>query len=412
MKILMVNKFFYIKGGSETYYFSLKKLLEQNGHTLIDFSMKNEKNFYSPYSDYFINEIDYNTSHTIKEKIRLGIKVIYSNEARKELERLVIAEKPDLIHLHIFQHQLSPSILDVAKKYNIPTVYTAHDLKMLCLNYKMMNHGKICESCKGGHYYHCLLNKCVKDSFMMSCINVVEGYFHKWRKSYDTIDIIITPSLFYKKKFEEFGIRSEKIVHIPNFVPEAIPKINIRNDSLKYYLYFGRLSEEKGVMTLIKAFEGLDAILYIAGIGPLERKINDYIVSKKLHNIKMLGFLRGQDLSNIIGNAKAIIIPSEWYENGPYSAIETLQLGRPIIGAKIGGIPELINENGYTFISGDAMSLRDKIIDLEQSSREEYTNMENQSVHLFEQYHKGQYHYNKIIQAYGLAMKNKTPNYN
>ena len=240
---------------------------------------------------------------------------------------------------------------------------------------------------------------------------MVEGYLHKWRRSYDTIDVIITPSLFYKKKFEEFGIKPERIMHIPNFLFGEIPEINNRDDKLKYYLYFGRLSGEKGVMTLIKAFEELDTILYIAGTGPLEGQIKKYIESKKLHNIKMLGFLRGQDLSELVGNAKAIIIPSEWYENGPYSAIEALQLGKPIIGAQIGGIPELIKENGYTFISGDATSLRDKIINIEKCSDDEYKKMEIQSIHLFEQYYKGQYHYNKLIQAYNLAKKNKTPDY-
>ncbi len=411
MKILMVNKFFYIKGGSETYYFSLKKLLEKNGHSVIDFSMKHENNFDSPYSNYFVNKIDYNVPHTITEKIQLGAKIIYSYEARKKLEELVKREKPDLIHLHNFQHQLSPSILKVVKKYDIPTVYTAHDFKMLCLNYKMMHNGKICEECKNGKYYHCALNKCVKDSFFKSGINVFEGYLHKLCRSYDAIDLIITPSLFYKMKFEEFGIRPERVIHIPNFVSGEIPEINVRKDRKKYYLYFGRLSEEKGIKTLIKAFRGMDNILYIAGIGPLENELKKYIENNKLQNIKMLGSLRGQNLIDFVGNAKAIIIPSEWYENGPYSAIEALQLGRPIIGANIGGIPELINQNGQVFISGDVISLRNAITNIEQCSDVEYKKMEIQSNYIYGRFYREQYHYNKLIQAYESVIKIKTPNY-
>ena len=189
MKILMVNKFYYIKGGSETYYFALKRLLEAKGHKVIDFSMKDERNFDSPYSDYFVEGVDYNGSMGIGDKLRSAMNIIYSHEAAKKIESLIQATHPDICHLHIFQHQLSPSILKVLKKYNIPTVYTAHDLKMLCLNYVMMtNDGQVCEKCKGGKYMNCLKQKCLKNSTAKSAICVTEGYLHKWMKSYDQID--------------------------------------------------------------------------------------------------------------------------------------------------------------------------------------------------------------------------------
>jgi glycogen synthase len=172
MKILMVNKFHYVKGGSERYYFALKRLLERHGHTVIDFSMKDEKNEPSAYSEYFVDNVDYNQNPGTWDKVKMGLNIIYSKAARDKFEALVQKEKPDVVHLHLFQHQLSPSILDVLKKYEIPAVYTAHDLKMLCLNYKMMHHGKVCEECRGGKYYNCAKNRCVKDSFAKSCINV------------------------------------------------------------------------------------------------------------------------------------------------------------------------------------------------------------------------------------------------
>lgn len=282
MKILMVNKFFYIKGGSETYYFALKHLLEAQGHTVIDFSMQDEKNFSSKYSKYFVENVNYNSAGGLQKQLKAGFNIVYSKEAKKKFEQLVIATRPDIIHLHIFQHQLSPSILDVIKKYNLPTVYTAHDLKMLCLNYKMMHHGQICEECKGQKYYRCAVNKCVKESFAKSCINVAEGYIHKWRHSYDVIDKIITPSAFYKKKFEEFGIPGKRVVHIPNFLDTEKPEINKTNDCEEYYLYFGRLSEEKGVLTLLRAFQGIDAKLYIVGTGPIKSDIEEYISAESI----------------------------------------------------------------------------------------------------------------------------------
>lgn len=410
MKILMVNKFFYIKGGSETYYFALKRKLEEEGHKVIDFSMKDNKNFDSPYSEYFVENIDYSGKNSLCKKIKAGSKIIYSKEAKNKFEQLVLKEKPDIVHLHIFQHQISPSILDICRKYSIPTVYTAHDLKMVCLNYKMMHHGRICEDCKGGKLYHCALNKCVKDSFSKSCVNVFEGYFHKWRKSYDAISCIITPSFFYKKKFIDFGIASDRVFHIPNFLDREVPLVNKSIDSEKYFLYFGRLSEEKGILTLIKAMKGVDANLYIVGSGPLKEKIERFISDKKMLNIKLLGFKSGQELIDVVGNARAVVLPSEWYENGPYSAIEALQLSRPIIGANIGGIPELVDKNGFLFRSGDAEELHHRLSDLLKLDEENYTKMCEQSKLIFTTRYSWNSHCDNLYQVYDKCLKEKHVN--
>lgn len=402
----MVNKFFYIKGGSETYYFALKRKLEEEGHQVIDFSMKDEKNFGSPYSDFFVDNVDYSGKSSLSSKLKMASNIIYSQEAKKKFESLVLQKKPDIVHLHIFQHQISPSILDVCKKYDIPTVYTAHDLKMICLNYKMMHHGEICEDCKDGHLYHCAFNKCVKDSFFKSCINTIEGYLHKWRKSYDAIDYIITPSDFYRKKFIEFGVNPDRVVHIPNFLDREKPVVNKRADSEKYFLYFGRLSEEKGILTLIKAMKNVDSSLYIVGSGPLKEEIESYIEDNNIHSIKMLGFKSGQELIDIVGNARAVVLPSEWYENGPYSAIEALQLGRPIIGANIGGIPELVDENGYLFESGNIEKLENCIKQFSNITPVEYEKMNQASVDIFSKDYIPKIHYEKLIQVYLKSYEN------
>lgn len=405
MKILMVNKFFYIKGGSETYYFALKRKLEEEGHTVIDFSMKDDKNFESPYSDYFVDNVDYSQKASFFSKVRMATSIIYSKEAKKKFEKLVLKEKPDIVHLHIFQHQLSPSILDVCKKYNIPTVYTAHDLKMICLNYKMMHHGHICEDCKDGHLYHCAFNRCVKNSFLKSIINTVEGYLHRWIKSYDAIDYIITPSEFYKNKFVEFGIDSKRIIHIPNFLDKDVPIVNPNIDSENYFLYFGRLSEEKGIMTLIRAVVNKNINLYIVGVGPLKCDIEKYINKCGNSNIKLLGFKNGNELSNLVGNARAVILPSEWYENGPYSAIEALQLKRPLIGSDIGGIPELIDKNGYLFQNGNVEDLGAKIDKMTKLTASEYTMMKNASWNLYLKNYTPENHYLKLLGIYNKSLQ-------
>lgn len=408
MKILMVNKFFYIKGGSETYYFSLKELLEKNGHEVIDFSMKDEKNFDSSYSNYFVDAVDYNKKQSLFSKIRSGLKIIYSFEAKRKLEKLIKETKPDIAHLHIFQHQLSLSILDVLKKYNIPVVYTAHDLKMICPNYKMLNNdGKVCEKCKNGKYYNCLKYKCMKQSTIKSFIGMSEAYINKWRKAYEKIDYIITPSKFYKDKFIEFGINPNKITHISNFLTTD----EIEYDCLKdkdYYLYFGRLSEEKGIMTLINASKETGIQLKIVGTGPLKEEIDSYISDNNLNNIETLGFKAGKELYTLVANSKAVVLPSEWYENGPYSAIEALKLKKPIIGSDLGGIPELIDEgkNGLIFQHANINSLVEKIQMFEKINNDEILEMGKNSNIKFNESYTNSKHYQMINEIYNKLKNN------
>ena len=406
MKVLMVNKFFYIKGGSKTYYFSLKKLLEEHGHTVIDFSMKDEKNFESPYSKFFVENVDYNKKQSIFDKVKEAGKIIYSFEARKKIEELIKETKPDIAHLHIFQHQLSLSILDVLKKYNIPIIYTAHDLKMICPNYKMLTHGKICEECKGQKYIKCLKNKCLKDSAVKSAVAMMEAYINKWRKAYDKIDYIITPSEFYRKKFIEFGIDENKISHIPNFLTTEQVDYDVISDQ-DYFLYFGRLSEEKGIMTLIKAMEGIKSTLKVVGTGPLQDEIKQFVKDKNYKNIEILGFKSGKELNTIVANAKSVVLPSEWYENGPYSAIESLKSGRLIIGSDLGGIPELIeeNKNGFIFKHGNVKELNECIKKIEDLKQNEILEMQKYSKKMFLDKYTDVTHYNSIMKIYEKVVK-------
>lgn len=401
MKILMVNKFFYIKGGSETYYFALKELLESQGHTVIDFSMKDDKNFSSAYSKYFVDNIDYNAEQGIMNKIKIGLKLIYSFEAKRKIEALIKKEKPDIAHLHIFQHQLSLSILDVLKKYNIPVIYTAHDLQMLCPNYQMLTNSQICEKCKNHKYYNCVQNRCIKDSTVKSLLGSVEGYFNYITRKYDNIDKIITPSKFYEKKFLEFGLNKNRVISLTNFLNKDKPQVGI-NIYGNYYLYFGRLSQEKGILTLLNAAIGANIKLLIAGTGPMTDQIEALIDKNKANNIMILGFKSGQELIDIVGNAKAVILPSEWYENGPYSAIESLQLSRPIIGSDLGGIPELVEEgkNGYIFKHGDVNDLINKIQEMEKLDEIEYKKHCDHSYKIYLKFYTKETHYPILMSIY------------
>lgn len=402
MKILMINKFFYIKGGSERYYFSLKKLLEDNGHIVIDFSMQDNKNFESKYSEYFVKNIDYNKKQSLFLKIKVGLKIIYSFEAKRKLKKLIKATKPDIAHLHIFQHQLTSSIIDVLKKYNIPIVYTAHDLKILCPNYKMLdNDGNVCELCNNNQYYKCFNKKCIKKSYSKSFIAMIEAYYNRLKNNYKKIDYIITPSKFYKDKIVEYGYDSDKVIHINNFLDGNDIKFDNSIES-NYYLYFGRLSEEKGIFTLIKAIKNTNLNLKIVGTGPIEEEIKKYLIKNNISNIELLGYKKDFELYTIIGNSKCIIIPSEWYENGPYSVIESLKLGKPIIGSNIGGIPELIknNKNGYIFQAGNIDELNKCLNKFENLSDKEIKQFGEYSLKIFNEYYTSDIHYKKLMNIY------------
>lgn len=361
MRILAVNKFYYLKGGSESYYFSLNNLCEENGYGIVPFSMKDEKNFDSEYEEYFINNINYKNM-SFKDKIVNSSKIIYSIEAYNKIKKIITDTRPTLAHLHNFQHQLSPSIIHTLRKMNIPIVNTVHDLKVICLNYKMLNSKGICEECKGKSYYRCVVNSCVSGSKLNSLVNMFEGYLHKYLKSYHYIDKYLCPSEFYRKKFIEFGIPEKKVIHIPNFID--IKDFEPQYDSQDYFVYMGRLSEEKGVKTLVRAMKRISSSkLYILGTGPLEQELKEQIENYKLNNVVLLGFKSGKELEQIIKNSKFIIIPSEWYENCPMSVIEAMAYGKPVIGSDLGGIPELVqNETtGLIFKAGDEEDLAEKV---------------------------------------------------
>lgn len=357
MKILLVNKFHYIKGGSETYYFGLGELLEKYGHEVIYFSMKDDNNRPCEQEKYFVDHVDFNAPMGKVQTVKAALKMLYSFEAKKKFEQLIIDEKPDIIHLNIFQSQLTGSIVDVAKKYHIPIVYTAHDLKSVCPNYQMLNHGVICEKCLHGNYMNCFMTGCMKDSKAKSLLATMEAEVYKIKKIYQNIDLVITPSEFYKKKIEESGVVKCPVVHMTNFLPEETEYKNGAERG-EYFLYFGRLSREKGILTLVKAYAQakVDKPLYIVGTGPMREQIQKTIEEMNLlDRVKLLGFKSGEALKNIIENALCVCLPSEWYENGPYSIMEAQAAGRPVIVSSNGGLPELVEKG----ITGDVVKPKD-----------------------------------------------------
>lgn len=363
MKVLLVNKFHYLKGGSEKYYFELGELLKSHGHEVAYFSMEDEKNISTGDKEYFVEKLDLNTGSKLK-----AFDVIYSKKNKKKMEEALEDFKPDIVHLNNFQRQLSASIISPIKKRNIPIIYTAHDVQAICPAISMLdNNQEICEKCMGGKYSNCFKNKCNKGSTLKSLLGAIEGKYYRNNKIYtDKIDAIITPSKFYAEKFAQDGVKDEKIYPIHNYINTDEYDMNRQNDG--YALYVGRLSREKGILNLISAFEKVKGgKLYIAGNGPEKENIERFIKDKSLNDrIQLLGFLNKDEVKDRIRKATMIIIPSIWYENCPYSALETIAIGKPIVGANIGGIPELVvdKKTGLLYQYDDVSELTSKIEEL------------------------------------------------
>jgi len=234
---------------------------------------------------------------------------------------------------------------------------TAHELKAICPAATMRNSGGVCERCKDGSFLNVLTHRCIKDSWAPSALVAVETLVHRGLDSYKkNINKVITPSRFYLEKYVEWGWPREKLVYIPNYVDAT--KLSPQYEPGSYFLYFGRLSVEKGVPTLIKAASAAQIPLKIVGTGPDEAALKT-LAQGLPGNIEFLGYRSGDDLHNLIRNSKAVILTSEWYENAPMTVLESFALGKPVIGARIGGIPELVidGETGWSFTSGNVPDL-------------------------------------------------------
>lgn len=403
MKILLVNKFHWYKGGSEKYYFELGQLLKEHGHKVAYFSMKNDKNIKTGDKEYFVDKIDLNASSKLK-----ALDVIYSKANYKKMIEAIKDFKPDVIHVNNFQRQLSASIIKASNDQKIPVVFTAHDVQAMCPAITMMDNDKnVCELCMHGKYLYCLKKSCNKGSKAKSLIGALEGYYYRKKNIYNKkIAYIITPSEFYRTKFLEDGMDDKHIEAIHNFI--SINDYNVETEIGDYALYFGRLSKEKGINNLIKAFVRCnEGNLYIAGEGPEKESIELFIKDNKLtKRVKLLGFLNKDEMTEITRKARFVVVPSIWYENCPYTVMETLAIGKPVIGANIGGIPELVinNVNGFTYKYDDVNELSDKmnILFKEDMLVKRFS---EKAKELSKQYDKDMY-YKKIFKIYKDVIKN------
>ena len=359
MKVLLINNYHYLRGGAERAYFDLGELLESKGHEVAYFSTQNPRNRRSQYSSYFVKDYDLRSKHNFFIWLWIWGRIIYNREARVKLEKLIRDFQPDIAHLHNIYHHLSPSVISALKKAGIPVAMSLHDYKLICPNYKMFRQGQICRECPGGKYYNCLKYKCVQNSRLRSLTSALEAYWQeKVLKIYEKVDLFISPCEHLKKRFLEAGFRKEKIKVLPHFLNWEESLSQSEPDRKDYFLFFGRLSPEKGVETLLNALSETEGVyLKIAGEGSEEDKLKKMVKEKNLSSqVEFLGYKDKEDLNNLIRNARAVIFPSVWEEVFGYAILESLALGKPVIASRVGAIPELIRDgqNGYLFEPGNS----------------------------------------------------------
>ena len=367
MRIVQVNKFHYLKGGAERYYLDVSTLLRAHGHQVDHLAMEHPRNEPAHNGDQFVSEVDYRGGLGFRDKLRHGMRAIYNREAAARARGLARrSPRPAVAHLHNIYHQLSPSVIRAFHDEGIPIVQTLHDYKLICPAYLMMTEGEICERCKGGRYYQTVLHKCVLESRGASAVAAVEAYLHGALRTYPQVDRFLCPSRFLLEKVASFGVPREKLIHLPYLVdasryrPGTWPRPPVA-------VYMGRLSREKGIATLIEAMGLLPPgrlKLQILGEGPIREALERRVAETCPDRVEFLGFRTGEELHEITRSAAFVVVPSEWYENLPFAVLEPFALGTPVVGASIGGIPEMV-ENGVTgrlHRSGDPESLRDVLL--------------------------------------------------
>lgn len=341
MKILMVNKFLYQKGGAETYAIKLGEILKQNGHEVEYFGLHNEKNTLFNSADSYVTDMD--LTKGVKHNLTAPLRIIYNTEARKKIRKVLDTFNPDIVHLNNIHFHLTPSIILEVDKYrkqnktNTQIIYTAHDYQLICPSHGLFDTDiNVCEKCLNGNYTHCVRTKCIKNSTAKSLIGTIDAYYWKKSKAYSYVDTIVCCSEFLKSKLDTQNRFKSKTIALHNFL-QKVEVANVEKEN--YVLQFGHLSKDKGTDTLLEVAKRMpDTKFVFAGYGESEKNI------AKVHNAEYVGFKTGDELFDLVKKAKVSVYPSQWYENCPFSVIESQMYLTPVVGSRMGGIPELIRE--------------------------------------------------------------------
>ncbi len=339
MKILMVNKFLYPRGGSESYMLYLGECLEKLGHKVEYFGMYDDNNTVGNSAGLYTQNMDFHSKGI--SRFLYPFKIIYSFETKRKIMQVIDKFKPDIVHINNINFQLTPSLIYGAKKRGVPVVQTVHDYQMICPNHLLYNFEKNhpCEKCVKGSHLSCIKNKCIHGSVIKSILGVIEAKFYSLLKTYKKVDLFVCPSRFLEDKLlsaRDFYKGMTCTIH--NFIDKD-KFANAERQADNYILYVGRLSKEKGIENIAKAAKLMPEYEFVvAGSGPDEDML------KGIDNVKLAGFQTGEKLTELMGRAKVLLLPSVCYENCPLTILEAHSVGVPVVTMNYGGMAELVND--------------------------------------------------------------------
>jgi len=384
-----------VRGGSDRYFFVMGELLEEHGHRVIPFAARQPQDEQTSWSEYFPEGIDFQSPGALD----VG-RFIYSRRAAQAITRLLNEHPVDIAHLQIYYGQLTASILAPLRRAGVPIVQTIHDLKLVCPVYSLMSHGKICEACQGKHFWKGIVKRCNRGSIARSALSVAESYASRWLGAVDHVDRFISVSGFQRDKLVELGVPAKKITVVHNFIdvdpnePEPVAG--------DYILYFGRIERLKGIYTLLEAAkQAPDVKLVLVGEGDAYEEALGLIREQGLHQVELQGFAKGDALKQLIRGSLATVLPSEGYDNCPMAVLESLGMGKAVIGSRIGGIPELVDDaqDGILVTPGDSEALAERM-NWMWNHRSEVAEMGIRGREKVVRRFNAQTHYGRIIDVY------------
>lgn len=362
MKILLVNKFLYPRGGDCIHTLNLGRLLRKAGHSVHFYAMDYPKNLQDENEACFAEEISF-SSMGLSGKIKAAGRVLWGIGVKSGFEKLLDNLQPDIVHLNNIHSYLSPIVAKLAHQRGIKVVWTLHDYKLVCPSYNCLCKGKICEACftrKANVLYH----KCMKNNMQASILAMAEAMYWNREKLSRWTDTFICPSRFLAKKMEEGGYREDKLQVIPNFIGEEQSRYILdtaNNKRENAYAYIGRLSEEKGIEALLEAAIRLPYKLYVVGSGPAEKELMNKYTGD---TIIFLGHQTTKGVMEVLKKVSFTVLPSIWYENNPLGIIESLCCGTPVLGRNIGGIPELLETENCNRLFREDEELTERIVEM------------------------------------------------
>ncbi len=403
----MVQTFYYYRGGDSTYMLSLSKLLEEHGHEVVPFAMQHPMNLPSPYSRFFVSSVDFPELLRRRSPAaawKVLTRSIYSGEARSKIAALADEIKPDIAHFHNIHAHLTASIVGPLLARRIPIVWTLHDYRLICPNTSFLSGGEICDRCLPNRFHEAMLQRCKKGSLAASAVAMLTTWYDRLIRIPTRIGRFITPSEFLRQKLIEGRFDPARITTVPNFVDLAAYRGLPEKD---YFLYIGRLSEEKGVDVLIRAVGRLAAgKLLIVGSGPEEEALKRLAETASPGRVEFAGYKSGDELRRILAEAQFIVLPSRWYENFPYAVMEAFAASKGVVASRIGGIPEMVDDgiNGLLCPVGDEAALAECLARMlsDQASREA---MGRQGRDKAERLYGRETHYERIEEIYRQVLR-------